>query len=123
MAVLRTDTEPVLLSKMWNAFCKDEGIEREPSPQYRKELNGVAESAVRMVGVSTRTMMIAGSAPEREFEFAIRHAVFILNDSITSANNGETRNARWAGVKNLAPSRRIMKAVIFCLAYPMIYKE
>ncbi len=70
VAKFRTDGEPVLESTAAVEYLKQKGIEHEKSPRHRKEHNGVVERGVRSVGESARAMMIEGSAPEEDMEWA-----------------------------------------------------
>ncbi len=105
-------------------YCARTGLEHEPSPRYRKEHNGVVERSIQTIGNGARAMMHHGNAPERDFKYAVKHALFCKNDSMTKANKlSATPNATFEGVSTLPPSRRILKAPLFCLAYPVIYDE
>ena len=122
LAILKTDSEPLYCSKLWDDMCDAEGYEREYSSRYKHGQHGVAERTIGLLGPSHRAMMIHGNAPREDEEDSMLHATVIRNNTPTKANDGWTPNEKEAGTK-LAINKRVLAAPIFCLCFAHVYEQ
>ena len=82
---LRTDRGGEFLSKDFNIFCDENGIQRELTTPYTPEKNGVAEPKNRTVVEMARILLQAKGLPNQFWGKAVATAVYILNLSPTRA--------------------------------------
>jgi hypothetical protein len=122
VAFHRTDAESVYATTEWKQYRKDKGIEHEPNAPYRKE--SIIERAAQTVGEGARASMLHGNAPDEDMFDAIEHKVFCINNTYHSAHTGKLRTPLevWHGIK-LRTSRRLQKAIIFCLCYAILHAD
>ena len=121
-ARIKTDGEAIYWTPEWDQHCTSEGLEHECSGRYRHDQLGVVERAMQTIGISFRSMMITGNAPESDVPEALIHSNVIRSNSPTKANNGWTPNEKALG-KRLPPNRRLFRCPLFCLVFACIYKD
>ena len=121
-AIIRTDSEPLYHTPLWDAHVADNDMDHEASSRYRHDQHGVAERTMQTIGTSYRSMMIHGNAPDHESPYALDFANTVRNHSPTRANNGRSPREKEAGRK-LPVNRRLLRGPLFCLVFAHIYEE
>jgi len=97
--VLRSDNGGEFVSKKFDAFLTECGIQRQTSAPYSPQQNGVAERANRTIMECVRSMILAQGL---ELEFlgeAVNTAVYIKNRCPTKALDSKTPQEVWSGRK------------------------
>jgi len=92
---LRTDNGREYLSKDFNDFLKEEGIQRQLSVEYSPQQNGVAERANRTLVEMARCMMLQANLPDSLWAEAINTAAYLRNRCATKSLNGITPFEAW----------------------------
>lgn len=104
---------------LFRAELRESNISFEPAPPYTQHKNGVSERWIQTICRRARAMMIeCGLAPSFWAE-AVQTAVYILNRTPTSANDGRSPYEKLHGV----PPRIHHLRRFGCLAYITIPKE
>ncbi len=75
----RFDRGREFLNKAMEAFCKDRGIQLEPTVGYFPEGDGIAERSMRTISERGRTLRIAAGLPEEYWEFSYQVAAWYRN--------------------------------------------
>src|SRR6185312_11047382 len=89
--LLVSDLGTEFVNKVVSTFCRDKGIQHQPSPARAKELNGVAEKSVDTVKNHVRTMLLASGVPEQlGWSRAAAHHVYLWNRTHISKNTRMT---------------------------------
>lgn len=96
---LRTDNGREYLSKDFNNFLKEEGIQRQLSVEYTPQQNGVAERANRTLVEMARCMMLQANLPDSLWAEAVNTAAYLRNRSATKCLNGITPIEAWSQQK------------------------
>ncbi len=122
LSIVKTDNEPVYLSKGWDDYCSANNIDREYSPRYRHDGNGVVERSMGTIGGCFRAMMIHGNAPSSDAPHALNFANVVRNNTPTKANKGWTPREKSVG-KKLPVNRKLLEAPIFCLCFAHVYPD
>jgi len=97
--VLRSDNRGEFVSKKFDAFLAECGIQRQTSAPYSPQQNGVAEHANRTIMECARSMILA---QRLELEFwgeAVNMAMYIKNRCPTKALDSKTPQEAWSGRK------------------------
>ncbi len=97
--LLRSDNKGEFVSKKFDAFLVECGIQRQTSVPYSPQQNGVAKRANRTIMECARSMILAQGL---EFEFwgeTMNTAVYIKNRCSTKALNSKTPQEAWNGRK------------------------
>ena len=82
------------------------------------------ERAMGTVGPMTRTMMLAGNAPNADFPWAATYATVILGYMPHAYHRGQSPNSVWTGMSRMPISSRLMRAgPLFCLCFPSVYPQ
>jgi hypothetical protein len=76
---LRFDRGREFLNKAMEAFCKDRGIQLEPTVGYFPEGDGIAERSMRTISERGRTLRLAAGLPEEYWEFSYQVAAWYRN--------------------------------------------
>jgi len=92
---LRTDNGREYLSKDFNDFLKEEGIQRQLSVEYTPQQNGVAERANRTLVEMARCMMLQANFPDSLWAEAINTAAYLRNRCATKSLDGITPFEAW----------------------------
>jgi transposase InsO family protein len=70
-------------------YCRERGIQLQPSPARTKELNGLAEKSVDTVKNHVRTMLLAAGMPEQMgWSHAVLHHIYIWNRTHVGQHTG-----------------------------------
>eukprot|EP00965_Chrysotila_dentata_P105649 3489587-Pleurochrysis_carterae.AAC.2 len=83
VGTLHTENAGEFLSTRFADFLSGTGVHSSACPPYVHELNGVTERAIRSVMELARSNLVAASAPTCFWDFAVLHAVDILNRTST----------------------------------------
>ena len=76
--VLRTDRGGEFISKEFNLFCEEEGIQRELIAPYTPEQNGIAERKNRTIVKMARSMLQARRLPNQFWAEAVATSVLSI---------------------------------------------
>ncbi|RLN39601.1 hypothetical protein C2845_PM01G10330 [Panicum miliaceum] len=90
LKVLRTDRGWEFTSVEFGAYCAEEGVQRQLTPPYSPQQNGVVERRNQTVVGTARSMLKAKGLPGTFWGEAVTTAVFILNRSPTRSLDGKT---------------------------------
>lgn len=96
---LRTDNGREYLSKDFNNFLREEGIQRQLSVEYTPQQNGVAERANRTLVEMARCMKLQANLPDSLWAEAVNAAAYLRNRSATKCLNGITPIEAWSQQK------------------------
>lgn len=95
------------------------GIRFEPSPPYKHSMNGVVERAMQTVNQRARSMIYHAKLPEKLWDYAVEHEVYLKNRVLTVAIQVKIPIEAYSGVKPVIGKLRIFG----CAAYPVKAKE
>jgi hypothetical protein len=87
------------VSKKFDDFLHECGIERQTSAPYTPQQNGVAERANRTIMECARSMIRAQGLDLEFWAEAVNTAVYIKNRCPTKALDSKTPQEAWTGVK------------------------
>eukprot|EP00965_Chrysotila_dentata_P104152 3439380-Pleurochrysis_carterae.AAC.2 len=90
VGTLHSDNAGEFLSTRFTDFLADSGVHTSTCPPHVHELNGVAERAVRSIMELSRSSLVAASAPITYWDFAVEHAVDVLNRTSTPPGSSQT---------------------------------
>ncbi|KAI0992753.1 hypothetical protein K3495_g15432, partial [Podosphaera aphanis] len=116
--------------QQWKDWCKELGIETQPSPPYKHSLNGVAERAIGYLVQLAKSMIFHAQLDWKYYWcYAIQHAMYIRNRLPTTALPFGPENTRPGS--NFTPisafsdkNTNLDKLRIFgCAAFPLRFKE
>ena len=113
---LRMDRGGEFLSKEFNIFCDENGIQRELTAPYTPEQNGVAKRKNRTVVEMARSLLQAKGLPNQFWGEAVATAVYILTLSPTRAVPDQTPYVAWTGRKPWVSHLKIFG----CIAYALV---
>ncbi|KAI1005346.1 hypothetical protein K3495_g2868 [Podosphaera aphanis] len=85
ITLIRADNGKSEFGTAFQSYCKEIGIQLEPSPPYKHSMNGVAERWMGITAVIARSTLYEAQLPHQLWDYAIEHAVWIKNRSPTSA--------------------------------------
>ncbi len=97
--VLRSDNGGEFVSKKFDAFLVECGIQRQTSAPYSPQQNGVAERANRTIMECARSMILAQGLGLEFWGEAVNTAVYIKNQCPTKALDSKTPQEAWSGRK------------------------
>ncbi|CAL5340443.1 unnamed protein product [Camellia sinensis] len=117
--VLRTDRGGEFLSKDFDLFCEENGIQRELTTPYTPEQNGVAERKNRTVVEMARSMLQAKGLSNGFWAEAVATSVYLLNLSPTRAVMNRTPVEAWRGTKPSVSHLRVFG----CIAYALVNSQ
>jgi transposase InsO family protein len=112
----RSDNGGEFISKAFQRFLKNHGIERQPSTPYTPEQNGVAERANRTIVEMARSMIHAQRLKLSFWAEAVTNAVYIRNRCPTRALVTVTPQEAWSGRKPCISHMRVFG----CIAYAKV---
>lgn len=87
---IKIDVEKALLSFENMDELATLGVRLSTSPPYRHDRNGLAESSVRLLKNTVRSLLIDKDIPATLWHLALEHASFLLNRSPTAALGHKT---------------------------------
>jgi hypothetical protein len=96
---LRSDNGGEIVSKKFDNFLHECGIQRQTSAPYTPQQNGVAERANRTIMECARSMICAQGLDLEFWAEAVNTAVYIKNQSPTKALESKTPQEAWTGRK------------------------
>ena len=96
---LRTDNGSEYLSKVFQHFLSNKGIQHDLTAPYCPEQNGVAERDNRTIVESARSMLLHRNMPLESWGEAVNTAVYILNRVSSRTILGSTPFQLWYGEK------------------------
>jgi hypothetical protein len=76
---LRTDNGGEYMSKEFESYLQESGIQHEPGPPHSPELNGVAERTNRTISNLIRTSLLSARLPKSFWADAMRHSFFAFD--------------------------------------------
>lgn len=115
---LRTDRGGEFVSKAFEEYCQEAGIQRHLTAPYTPQQNGVVERRNRTVVAMARSFLKEKGLPSFFWGEAVRQAVYILNRLPTRALSEVTPYQAWTDSK---PNLGHIK-VFGCLAHMKIAK-
>ena len=95
----RTDRGGEFLSKEFQTFCDDFGIQRHLTAPYTPQQNGVVERRNRTLMEMTRSILKHMSVPNYLWGEAVRHATYLINRVGTRVLAGKTPYEAFKGRK------------------------
>ena len=113
IATVRTDGGGEYTSCVFSAYLREAGIQRQITPPYTPEHNGVAERMNLTIFGAVRSMLHRARLPATFWAEAAMNAVHIRNRCPTRAVKGKTPYEVWTGRKPSIDSFRVFG----CLAY------
>lgn len=116
---LRTDNGGEFISKQFDEYLKTCGIERQVTPPYTPQLNGVAERMNRTLVEMARCMLFAKKLDFELWAEAVVTAAYTRNRCPTQALEGMTPEEAWSGKKPHVSHMRVFG----CIAYAKIPDE
>ncbi len=97
--VLRSDNGREFVSKKFDAFLAECGIQRQTSAPYSPQQNSVAKRANRTIMECARSMILAQGLELEFWGEAVNTAVYIKNRCPTKAIDSNTPQEAWSGRK------------------------
>ncbi|CAL5345664.1 unnamed protein product [Camellia sinensis] len=113
--VLRTYRGGEFLSKDFDLFCEENGIQRELTTPYTPEQNGVAERKNRTVVEMARSMLQAKGLSNGFWAEAVATSVYLLNLSPTRVVMNRTPVEAWRGTKPSVSHLRVFGCIAYAL--------
>jgi hypothetical protein len=113
MKTLRTEGGGEYCSNEFDSFLRHCGINREKTPPYTPERNGVAERANRTLIEAARSLLHRATLPINFWAEAVETAAYIRNRCPTSALNNLTPFEAWTGSKPSLSHLRVFGCTAF----------
>ncbi|KAI1000860.1 hypothetical protein K3495_g7339 [Podosphaera aphanis] len=82
---VRADNGKSEFGHEFQSYCREVGIQLEPSPPYKLSMNGVVERWMRSTKTIARSILYEARLPHQLWDYAIEHAVWIKNRVPTAA--------------------------------------
>jgi transposase InsO family protein len=114
---IRTDRDPVYLSRKFQQFLQHHSIEHQPTSGYSPQENGHAESSVNIIKVRQQCLLSDSGLKDHMWAEANLHAAYLQN--ISSAT-GET--TPWELIKGQKPDASTLR-IWGCKAWKLIPPE
>ncbi len=119
ISILRSDNGGEYLSKNFENYLKENGIESQTSTAYTPQQNGVAERMNRTLQDSMRSMLMEAKLSKQYWGYALKCAVFVRN---LCQSTSTKRKAPFEMLTGEAP--KLEKLHVFgCICYAHIAKE
>jgi hypothetical protein len=96
---IRIDRDKEFINKDLKSWCHEQGIEINQTAPYSPSQNSVAEQMNHMLVKLAYTMCAATELPEFLWEEATAHAVYLRNQSYTTAVKGAIPYQEWHRTK------------------------
>jgi transposase InsO family protein len=96
---LRSDNGREFMSKKFDDFLRECGIQRQTSAPYTPQQNGVVERANRTIMECARSMILAQGLDLEFWAEAVNTVVYIKNRCATTALDSKTLQEAWTGDK------------------------
>jgi hypothetical protein len=117
--MLRFDNKGEFVSKKFDAFLGECGIQRQTSAPYSPQQNGVAKHANRTIMECARSMILAQGLELEFWGKAVSTTVYIKNRCPTKALDSKTPQEAWSGRKPNVSHLRIFG----CKAFAHVLNE
>lgn len=114
-----TDNGGEFVSKTFKEYLKKYGIEKQVTPSYTPQLNGVAERMNRTLIEMARCMFFAKNLDFELWAEAVVTAAYTRNRCPTQALEGKTPEEAWSGKKPNVSHMRVFG----CLGYTKVPDE
>ncbi|KAI0992685.1 hypothetical protein K3495_g15500, partial [Podosphaera aphanis] len=110
IVLIRADNGKSEFGTSFQSYCKEVGIQFEPSPPYKHSMNGVVERWIGSTETIARSMLYEAGLPHQLWDYAIEHSVWIKNrvptaalpfDKILEKTPFEAYYSKLASLKNL----------------------
>nr|KYP68042.1 Retrovirus-related Pol polyprotein from transposon TNT 1-94 [Cajanus cajan] len=111
--VLRTDGGGEYMSREFQKFCDQEGIEHEVIPPYTPQHNGTAERKNRTIMNMVRSMLKSKELPKYLWGEAVSTTTYILNRSPSKRLEGVTPEEAWSGNKPNVSHFRVFGSICY----------
>ena len=99
LKTLHTDNGGEYASNKFESYLKAEGIHHELAVPKTPEQNGVAERHNQTLVETARSMLLDAKLPKKNWEEAVRTAVYLKNRCPTKSLKGMTLYEAWVGVQ------------------------
>ena len=99
VGALHTDNAGELLSREFNELLDSELVAHSTCPAHVHQLNGVAERAIRSIFSLVRSQLVASHCPVSFWDYAVTHAVDVLNRTSGPPGDDSTSYALVTGNK------------------------
>jgi transposase InsO family protein len=119
MGSLRDDKGGEYMSREFEAFCIDHGIQRQHTVRNRPQQNGVAERANRTIEEGVISMLYESGMPSSFWGEAMASFIHVSNRVTTSSLQGSTPYEAFYGSKPDLSHLRVWG----CTAYVLIQKD
>ena len=119
LGCLHDDKGGEYMSREFEAFCIDHGIQRQHSVRNRPQQNGVAERANRTMEEGIISMLYESGMPPSFWGEALSSFIHIHNRVTTTALPGSTPHEAFLGIKPDVSMLRVWG----CTAYVLIQKD
>ena len=113
---VRSDQGGEYTANDFEAYCTQQGIRHQTTPDYTPQLNGVAERKNRTILDMARSLLKAKKLPKQYWAEAVSCAVYLLNRCPTRSLQGVIPEEAWSGHKPSVTHLRVFG----CVAYAKI---
>ncbi|GJZ25653.1 retrovirus-related pol polyprotein from transposon TNT 1-94, partial [Tanacetum coccineum] len=110
---MRSDRGGEFLSKEFNKFCKDNGIQRFLTAPYSPQQNEVVERKNRTILNMVRSMLESKKMPNEFWAEAVDCAVYLLNRCPSKSLDSKTSQEALNGMKPTVSHLRIFRSISY----------
>nr|GEV61326.1 copia-type polyprotein [Tanacetum cinerariifolium] len=107
---MRSDRGGEFLSKEFNKFCEDNGIQRFLTAPYSPQQNGMVERKNRTILNMVRSMFKTKKMPKEFWADAVDCTVYLLNRCPSKSLDNKTPQEAWNGLKPTVSHLRAIKS-------------
>ena len=111
--VLRSDQGGEYISREFEEYCQNVGIQRQLTAAYSPQQNGVAERKNRVIDDMANSMLQEKGMPKSFWAEAVNTAVYILKRSPTKAVPNRTPFEAWFGQKHVISHMKIFGCICY----------
>lgn len=111
--MLKFDNCKEYTSKMFDQFCKENGVHYQLSVPYTPQQNGVAERKNRSMMEMARSMMAEKDLPKKFWVEVVYTSVYLQNRLATKAVKRKTLIEAWTGVKPTAKHLKVFGSLCY----------
>nr|GEW90530.1 retrovirus-related Pol polyprotein from transposon TNT 1-94 [Tanacetum cinerariifolium] len=110
---MRSDRGGEFLSKEFNKFCEDNGIQRFVTALYSPQQKGVVERKNRTILNMVRSMLKTKKMPKEFWAKAVDCAVYLLNRYPSKSLDNKTIQEAWNGLKPTVSHLRVFGSIAY----------
>nr|GFA00115.1 retrovirus-related Pol polyprotein from transposon TNT 1-94 [Tanacetum cinerariifolium] len=110
---MRSDRGGEFLSKEFNKFCEDNGIQRFLTAPYSPQQNRVVERKNRTILYMVRSMLKTKKMPNEFWAEAVDCAVYLLNRCLSKSLDNKTPQEAWNGLKPTVSHLRVFGSIAY----------